>query len=423
MRAARALYGFLSREHWLIGASLVRVSLGAWALYFYLLHLPVRHALWGPSGLWPFDRFAATTVLPSAYGLSPSPLVFDAVYLAGIIVAGLFTLGWQPRLMSVAHWWLVTSLQERNFLITDGGDNLMRLVLLFLMLVNTGAYFSVGGSRHRMSSPGLLRPALAVAHNTGVLVIVVQLCLLYLSTGLYKTMGSVWQNGTALYYILRVQEFSQPHLAAFVYRNPGLVVLGTYGTVLFELMFPALLAQRWTRYMVAAAGVGFHAAIAVLMGLVTFSWSMLSVYPLLFTDGEYLAVTRRLRERLRLLVLFDGWCPFCTRSIGLLRRLDPFSLVEFVSFREPGIAEWYGIDPRKAEARIQSMGRSGRPAEGMDAMIQIALRTAVLWPALPLLLLGRLLFGQRLYDALAVRRFVLMPGGCVAHCAPARPRA
>jgi len=69
------------------------------------------------------------------------------------------------------------------------------------------------------------------------------------------------------------------------------------------------------------------------------------------------------------------------------------------------------------------VGLSGRTAEGMDAMIQIALRTPPLWPLLALLLVGRLLLGQRLYDALAVRRFVLIPGGCAGHCVPTRSRA
>lgn len=413
--ARQRLYAFLTQEHWLIGASLVRISLGIWALYYYLLHFPVRHLLWGPQGLWPFERYLASRTLFSVFQFSAAPLFFDAVYLTGIVVALLFTLGWHTRVMSLLHWVMILSLQERNFLITDGGDNLMRLVLLFLILVNCGAYFSLDALRRRAGQQWF-RPALAVAHNFGVLLTVVQLCLLYASTGLYKTMGTVWQNGTALYYILRVGEFSWPGGAEIIYRNPYLVVLGTYGTILFELMFASLLLNRWTRYAVVATGVAFHLGIAVFMGLATFSWSMLSVYPLLFTDREYMGAARGLRAALQLTVLYDGWCPTCTRSVRWLKRLDLFSLAQFVSFRDPGVIERYRADPGRAERRILSIGRSGHIAEGIDTVIQIASRSVLLWPTVPVLALGRLLVGQKFYDAMADRRLVLAPGNCAGHC-------
>jgi hypothetical protein len=52
-------------------------------------------------------------------------------------------------------------------------------------------------------------------------------------------------------------------------------------------------------------------------------------------------------------------------------------------------------------------------------MLAIAGRTLVLWPLIPALWLARLLAGQRLYDALASRRMILIPGPCADHCAPA----
>ncbi len=426
---ARA-FAWLTREHWLTGASLMRVSLGTWAVFFYLLHWPVRWLLWGPDGVLPFETFLEARPLLNVFAFSRSPLYFEAMYFVAIVVAVLVVVGYRPRLMVPLHWLMIWSFQERNQLLGDGGDNLMRIVLLFLIAVNTGACFSISQGRRlawscwgtrtlhtRESVAAFIRPLQAVVHNFGVLLIILQLCMLYLSTGLYKAMGDVWQNGTALYYILRVDKFSWPG-AEFIYRNVYLVVLGTYGTVLFEATFGPLLLNRWSRYAIIVAGICFHTGIALIMGLITFGWSMLSVYPLLLTDGEYRSMASWLRRRLELVVFFDGLCPLCTRSINWLSRLDLLSLVQFVSFREPGMVEHYGLDAERAARRIQSLGRGGTVREGIDTMIAIAVRSIVLWPLLPLLLATRLITGQRVYDAVASRRVILVPGACDTHCLP-----
>ncbi|MDR7417631.1 MAG: DCC1-like thiol-disulfide oxidoreductase family protein [Armatimonadota bacterium] len=416
------LLRWFTREHWLVGASLVRVLLGAWALYYYVLHFPVRRVLWGPQGLWPFDRFVASQPFLSVWQLSPSPVFFEVVYLAGIAIALALTLGWWSRVAVALHWLMVWSLQQRNPFITDGGDNIMRLVLLFLMLVDTGAHFSLDARRVPRLRPGALKDVRAVFHNVGVLLIVGQLAMLYMSTGLYKAMGELWQNGTAVYYILRVDEFSWPGVAEFIYRSPLLVVLGTYGTVLFEVMFFPALFNRWTRRAAMAAGVAFHVSIALLMGLVTFAWSMLSIYPLLVPDAEYRTLGGWLRRRLHLVAFYDGWCAWCRRSVRWWGMLDVFGFVQYVSFRDPGVAELYGLDPDRARRRIQVATGDGRLREGMDALAAIAVRVPPLWPALPILVGAYVVAGQRLYDAVATRRPVLLPGACEARCAvPRRP--
>lgn len=413
---ARRLLSWMTREHWLIGASLTRVTLGVWAIYYYVLHLPVHEILWGPSGIWPHDRFLESQPFLSVWQLSASPVFSHAVYLVGIAAALAFTLGYRSRLAAALHWLMIWSLQERNPLITDGGDNIMRIVLLFLVLVNTGAHFSLDARRIRRPLPPALRQSMAIVHNVGVLLILAQLSMLYMSTGLYKAMGELWQNGTALYYILRVDEFSWPGVAEFIYRNPYLVVFGTYGTVLFEVVFPPALFNRWTRYAMILIGAGFHMGIALFMGLVTFAWSMLSVYPLLVTDAEYRNLDAWFRRRFELIVFYDGWCALCSRSVRWLRAFDLLSLVQFVSFREPGVVELYGLNPDRAARRMQSLTHGGRAREGMDSVLAIAVRSVLLWPILPLLLAGRLIAGQRFYDALASRRLVLIPGTCEGRC-------
>lgn len=128
-----------------------------------------------------------------------------------------------------------------------------------------------------------------------------------------------------------------------------------------------------------------------------------------------------IRRRLGLVVLYDGWCPLCTRSVRWWGRVNLPALVRFVSFREPGAAALHGLDQARAARRIQAVAGDGSVREGMDALIAIAGRSLILWPALPLLVLGRLVVGQRLYDVVARRRTVLVPGACEEHCPVRQP--
>ncbi|MGH2404494.1 MAG: DCC1-like thiol-disulfide oxidoreductase family protein [bacterium] len=349
------------------------------------------------------------------------------MYHFALAVAVTYAFGFWTRITGALQWIMIWSIQDRNPFLGDGGDNIMRIILLFLVLVNTGAYFSVDAARRARSSHmrfqrtrvkvrEFFQPSLAVVHNFAIVTAVAQLCLLYSSTGLYKVMGELWQNGTALYYILRVDEYSWPGVAELLYRNPYLVVGGTYGTVFFELLFTPALLHPWSRYIAMITGFLFHLGIALLMGLITFGWSMVSYYPLLVTDSEYRSLAAWLRARLGLKVFYDGWCPLCSRSIRWLAQLDVLSLMDFISFRENGVAERYSLDVGRAERRIQSIGPTARIREGMDALLQIAYRAVPVWPVVPLLLLARLVGGQRAYDALATRRLVLVPGACVTHC-------
>jgi antimicrobial peptide system SdpB family protein len=411
----RRFVGWLTTEHWLIGAGIMRISVGAWAVFYYLLHWRFRAYLWGPDGVLPFEQFMELNETLSVFKFSRSEAHFQAIYIAAIAIAVLVVIGFRPRLTVPLHWLMVWSFLERNPFLGDGGDNIMRIVLFFLAFANTSAYFSVHadrGSARRVSVRDIFQPALRIAHNIAMLLIVVQLCMMYMSTGLYKVMGELWQNGTALYYILRVDEFSWPGVAEFIYRNPYLVVFGTYGTVLFELMFVPLLLNRWTRYLMLGAGCLFHLGIAAVMGLVTFGWSMLSIYPLLLTDREYREAASWIRNRWHLTLLFDADCAFCTCAVHLMDAANLFSLVEYAPYQTPGMLTRHGIPLERATRRMQGIAAGGRLTEGMDSLVQICGRSPGLWLLLPIVWIGRFVFDQRLYDFVAARRYRIWPGRC-----------
>ena len=56
--------------------------------------------------------------------------------------------------------------------------------------------------------------------NVAWLALVAQVCILYCTSGLAKVQGRLWQEGTAVYYVLRSAEFSEwPALSEVVFSN------------------------------------------------------------------------------------------------------------------------------------------------------------------------------------------------------------
>ncbi len=63
-------------------------------------------------------------------------------------------------------------------------------------------------------SVGIARRLGSLFHHAGLAAIILQLCILYGASALYKVQGEMWQNGTAIYYITRTQEFAWPGVSS-----------------------------------------------------------------------------------------------------------------------------------------------------------------------------------------------------------------
>ncbi|MDR6225754.1 DCC1-like thiol-disulfide oxidoreductase family protein [Desmospora profundinema] len=440
------------QKHMLMGASLIRIAFGFIILYIYGMHYAQRRFLWGPEGMYDFADFRADTMIAwtfSLYQLHPSPLYFEIVFHLGMLAALWFIFGYKGRIAAIVNFVFVWSLFTRNGIILDGGDNVMRILLVFLLFANTTAYFSVdrhlrqkrGIPASELSPPGFSHMRLSnLIHNLAILACIVQVCMMYLTSGFHKVMGEVWQNGTALYYILQVGEYTHPFFRDLIFSSDFLIVTGAYATVLVQVAFPFLLFNRYTKYVAMAGVIGMHLGIAVVMGLFTFSFIMIANQLLMLRDREYKKMIAffdrrvgRVKAYLRrkgtrvpvpgkepvgdlraVTVFYDGWCPFCQRSMQRLQRWDWLHRLSFLSFRDPEVIEQYGLDPERLEQRMHTRQvRNGRVEEGIHSVWVIARQVPLLWGMVPFLWLATVMgVGQWVYDWIAARRTVIPVGGC-----------
>lgn len=115
-----------------------------------------------------------------------------------------------------------------------------------------------------------------------------------------------------------------------------------------------------------------------------------------------------------LLVFYDGYCPLCRGSKTAIQKTDWLHKVCFLSFREPNMIENYGLTHQNPEERICSIRlKDGKKFEGIDTILQIAVRVPLYWIFVPFLYSAITLgFGQKVYDYIATRRKVIPVGQC-----------
>lgn len=268
---------FSARPRQQIGIRVLQTIIGIMLCFRIATELPFAAYLWGPNGI-------ATTENSSSYfgvffGGLFDKLFFSSMTGVYLIIAMLFVgaLGLifnvKTRLMSAFCAFSFIMLESRLPAIVDGGDNIIRLTLIFMILLTSNPLDESVG-RYRIW-----------LHNIGVAAIIVQLLILYETSGFLKATGEKWQNGTAMYIISNVEWFSLPG-ANKMFTDPYICTITTYIPVFFMIFFPFAVFSK-LKFLWLSIGICLHIGIAYLMGLIVFSSVMIGLELFLITDREY----------------------------------------------------------------------------------------------------------------------------------------
>ncbi|WP_043265180.1 HTTM domain-containing protein [Streptomyces sp. CT34] len=130
--------------------AVIRIGFAATWLLFLLREWPNRQDLYGPGGPW--NAGMARELLHGNHAFSvllwsDSQSWFECVYLLAIVASALLMLGWRTRTMSVLFMLGVLSLQNRSVFIGDGGDNVIHLMSMYLVLTRCGQVWSLDARR------------------------------------------------------------------------------------------------------------------------------------------------------------------------------------------------------------------------------------------------------------------------------------
>ena len=460
------------------GTAALRIGYGTLWTLFLLREFGEREAAWGPGSAWTpaLERaYEAQTPMfgwvrdwvTSVAGLGDAG--FEAFYLLAIAAGLLFAFGWRTRISSLLFCFTVVALENRSPLLTDGGDNVLVLMAIFLCFTRCGLHWSLDARRRALpaqardraaaAEPGRAEPGRAVpesrlaefrqelaavreqaanlVHNGAVLVIAFQVCVIYATAGLTKVQGSMWQDGSAMGYVLRLHWFQPwPGLDSQALVHPLVLTLAGYVTVFVQVGFPFAVFSRRLKYPSLVVIAGMHLSIAVLLGLPFFSLFMLVGDAVFLSDRVWVAVEQRVAGPAYAggmnatatadspTLVFDGDCAFCSSSVRWAERWCR-PAVRFAPWQSLDLAA-HGLSVEAVTTSVQWL----RPhadghaiPSGSAAVGRVLLRSR--WPFRPL---GALLLtppfswlGRGVYRLIANNRY-RMPGGTPA-CAVTKPHA
>jgi hypothetical protein len=239
------------------------------------------------------SRMLAGPLRPSPLQWVQDPVSVRVFFAATAVVAVAFTLGWRTRVMGVLLYLMLLSIHHRNIPTNCGPDNLLLILVFYLMLSPCGADYSLDARREARRRG---TPADPLIVPWAQRLIQLHMSLIYFDTAVLKCAGTTWLGGTALHFVLHNREVGRFDLS-FLAQYPVLLNVMTLGALLAEFGLAFLLWSRATRPWMIAAGLALHAFVLLVVNVPLFGELMTACYLTFLTPAELDAALAALDPR------------------------------------------------------------------------------------------------------------------------------
>src|SRR5215510_6282853 len=253
--------------------TLFRIGVAATLLADLASRVPDLEAFYGARGVLPPELARSlwdlrVTVSPFAWVAEWTPLLWTGVFVLAAAAVSL-ALGFVPRSAAALAWFLLAALQDRNPGLYMSGDRYLLLLLMWCILLPTGARLSV-----RPAPIGVTR--IRSFAGAGLLV---QIMVVYVLTGLKKT-GAEWSDGTALWYALNHQHVTAT--GSWLRSQTALLAILSRAIRWTEVFGPLLVLSPWrnaaARTIAAMPFWAFHLGVYTFQGIGVFQLVGLSAW-------------------------------------------------------------------------------------------------------------------------------------------------
>ena len=192
----------------------------------------------------------------------------------------LLTIGFLTRLNSLLVFLCLASIHQRNVYILHAGDTFLRVAGFFLIFAPAGAALSIDRliRIRRGKEDASIQPRSPWAQR----MIQFELALMYFATFCVKLKGAPWLEGTAMYYILHLDEFKRFPIPSWFF-HPLMLKLESWTALVLEFSLGVLIWVKELRYIILTLGLLFHLSLEYSLNIPLFQWDILSAY-ILFID-------------------------------------------------------------------------------------------------------------------------------------------
>ncbi|MFI5425646.1 HTTM domain-containing protein [Aeromicrobium sp. UC242_57] len=292
----------LSEPRALYGVAACRIGMATAVLGLLVTNFSTRQVWAGQASIWAEPARAISQFPEIALLDGVSGDVLTLFYLVTMLAAVLLLVGWHAKAANVVTLIGFIAIVAQNPVVADESDNLIRITLLWLLLMQSSERWSLdawrrerrgngsgGAARAARSSEEVLPEWLSRGlHHVGLLGLATPDDPAVHGGGLDKVSQKVWQQGTALYSTMQLPEFRPfPGLSDRLSGSTVLLALLTYAVLLTQLFFAPLLLNPISRRIVITATIVVNVLVAVLLALPWSSLACLALVALFVSTESY----------------------------------------------------------------------------------------------------------------------------------------
>ena len=239
----------------------------------------------------------------------------------------------------------------------------------------------------------------------------------------------MWMGGTVVeagFHHTHFVRWSKDIMDGWVWFSP----YACFYTLMFEFGWLLMLVPRETwhvlplwirrhsikRWLIAGS-LGFHWGIFAFMDVGSFPLAMSTAFLGLLLDQDWAAYKKTLNKRWkgRIIILYDGACGLCRRSIFMLQLMDVLNRIKPVDFRDGILRSKHAPDLSESDLdrAMHIKTPQGKFYKGFDAFRKLSWHMPSLKLLTPLLYLpGVAPVGRMIYAKIAVSRNKCAHGAC-----------
>jgi hypothetical protein len=278
--------------------ALIRICFAAIVLVNLTALYPYLEMWYGEKGVLPSDLTYLDSYQWSLLGLARSSLSLQLCYWIFVMQTLCLLVGFGSRFSAASVFVWLVSFQNRNQMILDGEDDVMRIVGFLLIFMPLAEVWSADAWWWQKKDAAQLPAKDSSPYSSryspwAVRLLQYFMVLVMFATGLYKLSGAPWRDGTALYYVARIDDlwgrFPVPH---YFFDTPWTVRAMTWSVLYVELAIPFLIWFPQARRFSLLVLLAFHLSNEWAMHLFLFHWIMLCGWLSFLKREDFDAVAR-----------------------------------------------------------------------------------------------------------------------------------
>lgn len=269
----------------------LRIAIGCWLLKEVCINWQSMDLLYGDA-VFVVPKNNLLNRLPGGFTWVQQHYMWFIVSYILVICLNIFGIGrWFTALLLFL---MVYVLQQMNAITGNGGDIMVRLVLLYLIFCNSYQYFVLVKEKNVYDDNRRLQNLVS---NLAAFSIMLQLCVAYFELGLAKLNDELWRNGEATYYALQMERFIGTPINQYMVRYKWIDIGSNYAVLLFELAFPLLIWIKKLRKPLLLAGLLFHCCVYFFLMIYGFQVIFILIYGLFLPNNTWLKIITRIKKQ------------------------------------------------------------------------------------------------------------------------------